>query len=223
MLYGINMDEIFTTHRVIEIKAATLSLSLLRVEKADIKFNAGQHLPLRLLREPAIRDFTIYSSIYDSFIEFLIRHNPNDKITQQLLALKPDDFIELGEAAGVMTVDPRQIKKRMHWFIATGTGVAPFHSVILSYRNLNYRLIHGMRTIDDAFDSDNYSPDKYVRCVSRGPGGDFYGHVTSYIEQQKTPVDDLYYISGNMEMVFEVSQLLRQREIDAENIRSDQL
>jgi ferredoxin/flavodoxin---NADP+ reductase len=217
------IEQSFSRHQVIAMNQVSPTMALLRVERKNKNFQPGQHIPLRLTGDSSIRDFSIYSAVQETHFNFLIRRIPFDPFTNRLWELRTGDDIELGDAVGVMTIEVESIGSVEIWFIATGIGIAPFHSIIISYPEINYRLIHGIQTLNDAFDSADYAIRRYIRCVSRGPGGEHDGRLTSFLKDQVLPEHALYYISGNSEMVFETSQLLIQRGVKRSEIRSDQL
>ena len=47
---------------------------------------------------------------------------------------------------------------------------------------LDYLLLHGVRTLDDCYETEAYAADRYVPCVSRGSGG-YQGRVTDYLRE----------------------------------------
>ena len=95
-----------------------------------------------------------------------------------------------------------------HYFIATGSGIAPFPSFVGSFETLNYRLLHGVRYAADRYDIETYSPERFTQCVSREEGGNFPGRVTDYIGQNPVDPDGLFYLCGNCDMLFEACDIL---------------
>ncbi len=212
--------DVFSRHEIVRIRQVASAISILSVDRHHKHFHAGQHIPVRIPDDKIIRDISIYSPEHSSHFEFLIRHLPDDPFTNRLLNLQPGDAIEIGLAMGVMTIDN---PKGHYWFIATGPGVAPFHSIICTYPDIDYTLIHGIRNLSDIFDSDAYEKHRYIRCVSRGAGGEFNGRVTTFLQQQHLPHHVTYFLSGGTEMVFETMQILLQKGVQRWDIKSDQL
>ncbi|MCK7535263.1 MAG: hypothetical protein MZV63_31880 [Marinilabiliales bacterium] len=71
------------------------------------------------------------------------------------------------------------------WWIAQGTGIAPFVSMFRSGQMENKVLVHGGRDADSFYYSDEFLPvlgDQYIRCSSREQApGLFHGRVTDYL------------------------------------------
>ncbi|NJM14595.1 MAG: hypothetical protein HC896_03735 [Bacteroidales bacterium] len=51
-------------------------------------------------------------------------------------------------------------------FLATGTGISPFHSIVNSLPGLNYKLLHGVRYINEGYDKADYDK-KDTYCAHR--------------------------------------------------------
>ena len=82
----------------------------------------------------------------------------------------------------------------------------------------NKTLIHGSRTLDAFYFSDELIPDfgtRYVRCCSQHAGeGAYHGRVTKYLEEIDTlPADQKYYLCGSAEMVVECREILLNKGI----------
>ena len=109
-------------------------------------------------------------------------------------------------------------------FIASGTGLAPFVSMLRSGLNKDKMLIHGGRTLDSFYFekeiSDILGDENYIRCCSREKGANVYeGRLTKYLEEQnELPAERKYYICGQAEMVVETRDLLIDKGIPYENI-----
>jgi ferredoxin--NADP+ reductase len=109
-------------------------------------------------------------------------------------------------------------RDRHYCFVASGTGIAPFRSFARSYPGLDYRILHGIRYPDECYDSEEYGPDHYTSCVSRGNDGRFRGRVTDYLDRH--PADPAWYcyFSGNSLMVYEALRIVQLQGIPRENL-----
>jgi ferredoxin/flavodoxin---NADP+ reductase len=112
------------------------------------------------------------------------------------------------------------------WWIATGTGIAPFYSMFRSGLGENKTLIHGVRKLDQFYFEDELEwamGGRYVRCCSNGQSCNvFPGRITKYLEEIKElPVDINYYLCGKALMVVEVRDLLISRGIPYQNILAE--
>ena len=90
-------------------------------------FLPGQFITLRI--QDTERSYSIANPPDDSgLIELCIVLNPEGKLTPLLWQLKPGDMLEISESLGSMVL-PEAWEKDL-CFICTGTGVAPFRSMI---------------------------------------------------------------------------------------------
>ena len=86
-------------------------------------------------------------------------------------------------------------------FVATGTGVSPFHSFIKTYPDLNYKLVHGVRFTEEAYDRADFKAEKLTLCTSGDHKGDFEGRVTAYLKEQNIDVDTNCFLCGSYNFV----------------------
>ena len=112
------------------------------------------------------------------------------------------------------------------YWIATGTGIAPFYSKLKSGFSGNKIVIHGARHFNQFYFKDEFERTlgaNYIRCCSGGPSAGIYqGHVTQYLlEQNKFPKDYKYYLCGKSMMVVDVRDLLISKGISYNNIFSE--
>ncbi|MBM3400564.1 MAG: oxidoreductase [Bacteroidetes bacterium] len=95
--------------------------------KLTYTFLPGQFLTIRL--QDAERSYSIANPADDSgLIELCIVLNPGGKVTPLLWQMQPGEILEISEALGNMVL-PETWDKDL-CFICTGTGVAPFRSMI---------------------------------------------------------------------------------------------
>ncbi|HLN72284.1 MAG TPA: FAD-dependent oxidoreductase, partial [Prolixibacteraceae bacterium] len=116
--------------------------------------------------------------------------------------------------------------KKPAWWIATGTGIAPFYSMFRSGISDNRTLIQGSRSLNQFYFEDEFQKvlsDRYIRCCAHEPSSDvFPGRVTQYLQQiDKLPADIYYYLCGKAIMVVEVRDLLISKGIPYEHILSE--
>jgi len=210
-----------TYSKIVEIRNLTESTYVLRLEKSDFEFKAGQYLVLNVPGENKAREYSIYSSEEAPYIDLLIKEVDTGEISKELKYLKIGTKVEITGPFGFFLLrDSEQIKHSHFTFVATGTGIAPFHSIILSNPDLNFDVIHGVRHGYEAYDSCDYPEDRYKLCTSR-EHGEYYGRVTHYLKEKGIKKDSIYYICGNSGMVNDVTEILEQNGIIPENIRTE--
>lgn len=99
-------------------------------------FEPGQYAMIVLEHEgrPLQRAYSIYSSPSNEFLEFLIELVPHGQLTPKIWQIQINDMVNIREKAmGRFKLDA-ELGKNNHCFVATVTGTAPFHSMILKYK-----------------------------------------------------------------------------------------
>ncbi|MEO8103051.1 MAG: ferredoxin--NADP reductase, partial [Betaproteobacteria bacterium] len=175
---------------------------------------------------------------YDEFLEFYSIVVPNGKFTSQLSTLKVGDriFVER-KSLGFLTTDRFELGKDL-WMLATGTGLAPFMSILYDFKTWetyeNLVLVHSVRSEDELayqevirnFEHSEYFADfasrlHYVQAVTREMVPDtLNARITDLIESGDLEravglaIDgdrSRIMICGNPEMVDETRALLTRR------------
>jgi ferredoxin--NADP+ reductase len=214
-------------HKVLKIRPLTESTYVLQVERDSFEFIPGQCVNIGLANSGVNREYSTYSAIQDDKkMEFLIKAVENGKVSTALQKLKKGDSVQLDGAYGKFTLRNYQENKQKYVFIASGTGIAPFHSFALSYPSLDYTILHGVRFEKEQYDKTDYKNGKYVACISKlsAKGGQaktsdiFAGRVTDYLRKNKVDKKAVYYLCGNTEMINEVYDILRENEVNGDQI-----
>ena len=91
--------------------------------------------------------------------------------------------------------------------MATGTGIAPFHSFVTTFPNLVYIMLHGVRAEDECYHAQDYANGNYIDCISRSSDGSPAKRVTDYLAVHSTLPDTIVYLCGNKSMIIEVYEL----------------
>lgn len=208
-------------YKVESIRFLTDSTYVLRFNRNNMHFIAGQHLSVGLANDPQAREYSVYSSTKDTSLEILIKEVDNGIVSKRLKKVKPGDQLRVNGPMGFFKLDEDKISSHKHLFIGTGTGISPFHSFVKSYPELNYRLIHGVRYSNEAYEKDDYNKNSYVLCSSRDKKGDYYGRTTNYLRTQKIDIETQVYLCGNCDMIFEAYDILTDKGIPTENIHTE--
>jgi len=209
------------TYKVHSIRHLTKSTYVIRFDRNAMKFIPGQHLSVGLANDPQAREYSIYSSQNDDFLEILVKEVDDGIVSKRLKKVKPGDELRVTGPMGFFKLDEHKKATHKHLFIATGTGISPFHSFVKSYLELDYRLIHGVRYSEEAYDSNEYPKSKYTLCASRDSKGNYKGRTTNYLKTQDLDSDTLVYLCGNCDMIFEVYDILTDKGIPTENIHTE--
>jgi ferredoxin--NADP+ reductase len=186
--------------------------------KRDFAFRAGQVLGIAVSSKDDARLYSIASGENDDNISLLYNIKPGGKLTPNLAILKPDDTLWITVPFGTYAGSDEPA-----YWIAAGTGIAPFYSMYRSGLGSNKVLIHGSRTLDAFYFRDELVNDfgpRYVRCCSQQEGeGTYRGRVTQYLESlNNLPEDQKYYLCGSAEMVVECREILLGKGIPFSNV-----
>ncbi len=206
------------THTITRIRSLTESTFALRLERKGLQFRAGQRLIAGLIGDLDQREYSIYSGENDDYIEILVREIPWGSVSIKLTNCKPGDILQINGPFGSLGIEPFDRFTKKFVFIATGTGISPFHSFIRSYPGIDYILIHGVQYGYEAYERDEYDPIRYILCTSREVTDGRKGRVTKFLSDYRISNEMLFYLCGNGNMIYDVNQLLRRRGIPAENI-----
>lgn len=206
---------------VTEIINLTPETFILRLNRRGFQFEAGQYVILRAPGQKSGREYSIYSGKADDHLDFLIREIPSGRFSGYLRKLPPGSGLEVDGPRGFFVLDQKSIQGNPAAFIATGTGISPFHSYVKSYPGLNYTVLHGVRHTYESYGSDSFTDERRVICASKDCKSDFNGRVTDYLKISGIEKDAVYYLCGNAAMIDDAVTLLENSGIKPENIRSE--
>ena len=202
--------------KVISKNFLTPNTFTLKVEKGNFKITAGQCFNLGLIGEGVNREYSIYSSADSPYLEFLIRKMDGGLVSDHLSKLSTGDYIEVDGPYGEFCLNLEDLENKFV-FIASGTGIAPFHSFINTYPNLDYLLVHGVRLSEETYESQSYAPDRYIPCISKNQIGPKQ-RVTDFLKNNSLPIDARYYLCGNRNMIVDSVDLLLESGISGDQI-----
>ncbi len=193
----------------------------------DFDFYPGQFISIIITinGEELRRPYSIASSPRPNQLDLCIKILPNGKSTPTIAKLNEGDEIDVMGPMGTFIIKDQSLTKPIT-FISTGTGVAPFRSIIANLLEYNFEkpitLLTGYRYNDDilyeqAFKelTEKYSNFSYQRILSRE--GDRTGYVQILIDDNLNLESD-YYICGLKDMVNSVKEHLAEKGIPKENI-----
>jgi len=119
---------------VTQVRHWTDRLFSFRVTRpASLRFRAGEFVMLGLPDDqgkPLLRAYSIASPTWDEELEFYSIKVPDGPLTSRLQHIRPGDEVILRpKPVGTLVHDALLPGKRI-WFLATGTGIAPFASLV---------------------------------------------------------------------------------------------
>jgi ferredoxin--NADP+ reductase len=214
----------------------------IRPDEGPTAFRPGQYLAVGMDIEGRFvqRPYSSASPAGSRDHEFLVRHVASGAFTPHLWRLAIGDRVRLGRPKGIFTLiddDPRT-----HLFMATGTGLAPFMSMLeaIGSRPLPPRsiVLHGVAHVGELAYRDRLEGRAsdglaYVPVVSRpgAPGNEGWtghtGHIGEalhdlFVRGIVQPAGTVAYLCGNPAMVISATRVLADAGFPAQAIRSEQ-
>jgi ferredoxin--NADP+ reductase len=189
--------------------------------KRTFDFKAGQIIGIAIQKQDARRLYSICSGENENEVRILYKVVSKGYLTPQLSDLEAGDSIWITTPGGEFTGTPEAAV-----WIATGTGIAPFYSMLRSGLGINKILLHGNRYLEQFHFYDEFREimgDNYIRCCSaENDEGVYSGRVTEYLEEQGDLNPALkYYLCGGADMVVETRDLLISKGIPFGHIISE--
>ncbi|SHF66080.1 ferredoxin--NADP+ reductase/benzoate/toluate 1,2-dioxygenase reductase subunit [Mariniphaga anaerophila] len=208
-------------HKIIAVRHLTKSTFVLRIERKGLPFQTGQFVILRRPGTIEQREYSVYSGEQDDYLEVLVREVTSGKVTPRLKKMKPGDELEIDGPHGFFRFQPTLFPVQKFLFLATGTGISPFHSFVKTYSELNYKLVHGVRFREEAYEHQIFEKQKITLCTSVDKTGDFNGRITDYLCTQELDNDTQCFLCGNSAMIYEAFDILTGKGIPVRNIYSE--
>ena len=232
----------FNSERVLSVHHWNDTLfSFTTTRDAALRFHNGHFVMIGLEVEgkPLMRAYSIASANYEENLEFLSIKVQNGPLTSRLQHLKEGDSILVSrKPVGTLVIDDLKPGSNLYLF-ATGTGLAPFMSIIKdpdTYEHFDkVVLVHGVRWVSELAYADFISKelpeheylgellrDKliYYPTVTREPFRNT-GRITELVESGRLfsdiglppldPARDRAMICGSPHMLADISAMLNER------------
>ncbi len=186
----------------------------------NFEFLPGQVLKIGVDKQHPPRIYSICSGNHEDEIRILFNIKDDGFLTPRMAGMIPGEKLLVSEPYGSFlgTKEPA-------WWIASGTGIAPFYSMFRSGMESGKKLIHGVAHLNQFYFEDELEwslGENYVRCCSRESSCDvFPGRVTKYLSELDKLPDVKYYLCGSPLMVVEVRDLLIEKGVRFENILAE--
>ncbi len=213
-----------TISRMLEIAPNAFLLSFPR----SFEFEAGQVIGVGLSKFDDARIYSIASGTKEDQIDILFDIKAEGYLTPKLASFKAGDTLFVSEPFGSF-----HGSENTAWWIASGTGIAPYRSMLRSGFGGGKWVIHGSRTEASFYFADEFSNafgHHYVRCLSQKnipsdamPDKQiFKGRVTQFLETFDILQKELqYFLCGSAEMVIECRELLLEKKVPYGNIMAE--
>ncbi|MBU6460445.1 MAG: ferredoxin--NADP reductase [Proteobacteria bacterium] len=166
----------FSTEQVLSVHHWNDTLFSFKTTRNDaLRFENGQFvmIGLEVSGKPLMRAYSIASPNYEEHLEFFSIKVPNGPLTSRLQHLKKGDSVMVGrKPTGTLVLHDLLPGKHLYLF-STGTGLAPFMSVIQdpeAYEKFEkIILIHGVRHVSEL---------AYVNFITNElPNNEFFGEI----------------------------------------------
>ena len=140
--------------RVVSVHHYTDRLFKFRITRPQsFRFRSGEFVMIGLpnAEKPVFRAYSIASPSWDEELEFFSIKVPDGPLTQHLQKIRPGDTVLMRQkATGTLVLDALTPGKRL-WMISTGTGIAPFASLMRdpeTYEKFDQVILtHGCREV----------------------------------------------------------------------------
>jgi ferredoxin--NADP+ reductase len=173
------------TGKVLEKRPWTDTLFSLRVEAPRLKFEAGQfvRIALDLGGERVARPFSFVNAPDDPVLEFYGVIVPEGPLSPHLARLKAGDALLVADNPSGFLVLSEVPPAEDLWLVATGTGIAPFLSILRTetpwQRYRRVILVHAARRASELVYGD------LIDAVGRMHGNRFVS--IQFTSREKTP------------------------------------
>lgn len=200
-------------HQIQHIKYLSKNTYVVRMDRNDLQFRAGQYIQVGIPDDEFFREYSIYSSEQDEYIEILVKQIKKGYFTNKLSQLNPGDQLEVNGPFGEFTLNEDHVYSSKFLFIATGTGIAPFHSMVESYPGLDYKIIHGVSYESEVYGKAIFNADQYKLYKPRELKKNYIETLTNHLANSNIEVFTLFYLCGNQKLISEGIEVLKEKGI----------
>jgi len=204
-----------------------------------LRFENGHFIMigLNINGRPLLRAYSIASANYEETLEFFSIKVPDGPLTQHLQKLKVGDELLVGKKpTGTLTIDNVRPGGKRLWLFGTGTGLAPFLSIVRDPETYNHFpevvLVHGVRWVSELAYKDMFEKElpnneyfgeqvknqlKYYPTVTRDPFRN-QGRITDLLTSGKmvkdlglpplNKEDDRFLLCGSPSMLKDTCAIL---------------
>ena len=219
---------------------STFSFSCVRPD--NFRFRSGEFvmIGLNIGDKPLLRAYSIASPNWHEEFEFYSIKVENGPLTSKLQQLKEGDKIIFRDKPVGTLVNDALLKGKRLFLFSTGTGIAPFTSIIrdpetyekfdevILFQTCRYinELDFGKHTIDSIFKDELLSEivtDKlrFFPTTTREPS-QYFGRITDWLKSNRfaeeiggdlNPLEDRAMICGSIEMLNEFKEICLEKNL----------
>jgi ferredoxin/flavodoxin---NADP+ reductase len=204
----------FSTETVLEVKHWTDNLFSFKTTRGTaLRFQSGQFIMIGLEVDgkPLTRAYSVTSAPYDEFLEFYSIKVPNGPLTSRLQHIESGSSVLVGtKPVGTLLLD-NLLPGRNLWLLSTGTGIAPFGSVLkdpATYAKFSkIVLVHGCRFAKDL----EYGKDLVNKILEHALVGE---EATQQLVYLTTLTREPHAVNGRISTLLAEGQLGPQAGVD---------
>jgi ferredoxin/flavodoxin---NADP+ reductase len=213
----------FNEEQVLSVHHWTDTLfSFTTTRDSSLRFSNGHFtmIGLRVNDKPLLRAYSIVSPNHDEHLEFLSIKVPDGPLTSRLQHIQVGDKVIVGrKPTGTLVIDYLLPGKRLY-MLATGTGLAPFMSIIrdpATYEQFEQVvLVHGVRQVNELAYHDYITKDL--------PAQEFLGEmVAAQLLYYPTVTREAYANTGRVTDLLESGKLTTDMKLPALNSAEDRV
>ena len=193
-------------HRWLSKKTFEIKLS----RPGTFHFISGQRISLKY--KNLERDYSLASAPDEPHLTLCIRYIESGRLTRFLGDAVTGARLSFSAPHGYFTFKP---SPRPAVLVATGTGIAPFRSMVGSGVT-DILLLHGVTHPDELYYADylHSAVKHYLPCISEPnelSENYFSGRVTAYLQTHVDPGIYDFYLCGRNEMIRDATLLIDER------------
>jgi ferredoxin-NADP reductase len=216
-------------------------LAFVPEDNQPVPFKAGQFITLNIEGPDKIihRSYSITNSPNEGLLELACAYVEGGIATKLLFALQPGDVISASGPFGLFIL--KEERPARYVLIATGTGVAPYRSMLKDLQtrfetdpDLKVTLILGVRNSTELLFGE-----EFVQFAKTHPQFEFYACYSKAVSDNPAPFErlgrvqavfddlslnpekDIVYLCGNPNMIDETFAALTERGFDKKNVRRE--
>lgn len=223
------------THKVIALTAVCPEHYILRIERQGLDFKPGQYVQISIAGTEVWREYSIYSGLDDDYLEFFFKRIAEGEMSSALAQLQQGDSLLVEGPLGFFSLKDSDFTVPP-LFIALGTGIAPFHSLVKSYPQLTHDLWCGLRSIiqfphaEDFTHIEYFISQKNPQKLGQKESSNSNIHnlrLDDYLKQQNRSFfanleQKNIYLCGGITMLNSLSEILMDNDIDYRSLFMEQ-
>ena len=198
------LDRLWLTDRVFEIRLS---------KPSGFRFLPGQRV--RLLRGAIHRDYSLITSPNDPTLALCLKKIEGGEYSPVLASAEAGTTISFTGPLGYFIYRPSE---KPPVFVATGTGIAPFLSMVRT-GIADFTLLHGVHQAKSLYYRDIFrrAARLYIPCLGADTGeagsvdNVFRGRVSHYLAEHLPARAYDFYLCGRQEMIRDVTLLVDER------------